>query len=51
MSDPFASAAARLRAAAEVIAAARYEQAQLAARDPAAAWRRASLVWPRFTKG
>ena len=55
MSDPFASAAAKLRTAAQAIAFARQEQVQLAARDPASAWRRASLIWPRFaakfTKG
>ena len=50
MSDPFASAAAKLRAAAQIVAAARQDQAQLAAQDPAAAWRRASLIWPRFAK-
>ena len=50
MSDPFVTAAAKLRAAAQAIAAARYEQSQLAARNPAAAWRRASLIWPNFAK-
>ena len=50
MSDPFASAAAKLRAAAQIVAAARQDQALIAARDPAAAWRQANLIWPNFAK-
>lgn len=53
--DPFARAAARLMAAAVAIAEARAEQFRLASRDPAAVWRKASLLWPNFgnhfTKG
>jgi len=51
MSTSFAEVAARLTALAETIAAARASELTLERRDPAARWRRASLLWPRFTKG
>ena len=51
MSTSFAEVAARLTALAETIAAERASELTLERRDPAARWRRASLLWPRFTKG
>lgn len=51
MSTGFAAAALRLTAFAEAIAQARVEELRLERRDPAARWRKASLLWPQFTKG
>ena len=51
MTSPFAQVEARLLAQAERLAAARTEERKLARTDPAARWRRASLLWPRFTQG
>lgn len=51
MSGSFAEVATRLLAQAETLAAARLEELKLARADPAARWRKASLLWPRFTQG
>ena len=51
MSGSFAELAAQLLAQAEVLAAAKAEELKLARTDPAARWRTASLLWPRFTQG
>ena len=51
MSGSFAEAAARLLAQAEIIAAARIAEVKLTTTDPAAGWRKARLLWPRFTQG
>ena len=51
MSGSFAEVAARLLAQAETLAAAHLEELKLARTDPAARWRKASLLWPRFTQG
>lgn len=51
MSASFSAAALRLTAFAEMIAQARIEELRLERRDPAARWRKASLLWPQFTKG
>ena len=48
MTDRFAKTAARLMAAARAIAVARVEELHA---KPATRWRRAELVWPRFTRG
>ena len=49
MTAQFAQLAAQLLAQAEILAAARAEELRLARTDPAARWRQASLLWPRFT--
>lgn len=51
MSGSFAEVAARLLAQAEAMAAAKAEELKLARTDPAARWRKAELLWPRFTQG
>lgn len=51
MTSLFAEFAARLQTQAELIGAARAQERQLARTDPAARWRRAKLLWPRFTQG
>lgn len=51
MTDRFAALSAQLLASAETIAAARIAELQLAHTDPAARWRNARLLWPRFTQG
>ena len=51
MTDRFAALAALLLASAEAIAAAKIAERQLARTDPAARWRKAALLWPRFTQG
>ncbi len=51
MSASFSAAAARLTALAEIVAQARIAELKLRRRDPAASWRQAALLWPRFTKG
>lgn len=51
MSNPFAQVAAQLLAQAEVLSAARAEDLKLARTDPAARWRKANLLWPRFSQG
>ncbi|MCC6926117.1 hypothetical protein [Novosphingobium sp.] len=51
MSGSFESFAQRLLAAAQGAATARTEQLRLARTDPAQRWRKASLLWPNFTKG
>ena len=51
MTGPFDRLAVQLVARAQTIAAARIEDLQLARTDPAARWRKASLLWPSFTKG
>ena len=50
MTDMFADTAARLQAQAELIGAARVQERRLARTDPAARWRQAHLLWPRFTQ-
>ena len=42
---------ARIGQAADRLARAEAERRRLATRTPARAWRKASLVWPLFTKG
>ena len=42
---------ARIGRAADQLARAEAGRRQLATRTPALAWRKASLVWPLFTKG
>lgn len=44
-----AALASRLISRARLLAGARGKEAALAARDPAARWRKARLVWPLFT--
>jgi len=51
MSASFSAATLRLTALAETIAQARIAELKLERRDPAARWRKASLLWPQFTKG
>ena len=51
MTSLFAEFAARLQTQAELIGAARAQERQLARTDPAARWRGAKLLWPRFTQG
>ena len=51
MTTQFADLAAQLVAQAKIIAAARADELRLTRTDPAARWRQASLLWPRFTKG
>ena len=51
MTSQFAQLAAQLMAQAQAIAAARIEELRLARTDPAARWRKASLLWPRFAQG
>ena len=51
VTDRFAALAERLLASAEAIAAAKITELQLARTDPAARWRKAALLWPRFTQG
>jgi len=51
MSASFTAAALRLTAFAETIAQARIEELRLERRNPAARWRKASVLWPQFTKG
>ena len=51
MTGQFAELAAWLLSQAEALAAARAEELRLARTDPAARWRQASLLWPRFTEG
>lgn len=48
MTDRFDAVGARLIAAAQAIAAAHIAQQRLQRTDPAARWRKASLLWPRF---
>ena len=48
MTSQFAELAAQLLAQAEILAAARAEELRLTRTDPAARWRQASLLWPRF---
>ena len=48
MTERFEVVAARLIAAAQTIAAARIKEQRLQRTDPAARWRKASLLWPRF---
>lgn len=48
MSDRFDALGARLIAAAQAVAAAHIEERRLLRTDPAARWRKASLLWPRF---
>ena len=49
MTSQFAQVAAQLLAQAEILAAARAEELRLIRTDPAARWRQAGLLWPRFT--
>jgi hypothetical protein len=49
MTSPFVQLAAWLQMQAEALAAAHAEDLQLARTDPGARWRKASLLWPRFT--
>lgn len=51
MTSQFAGLAGWLQAQAETLAAARAEELRLVRSNPAARWRQASLLWPRFTKG
>lgn len=51
MTDRFAALAASLIAQAEALAAARLAELRLLRTDPAARWRQAKLLWPRFTQG
>jgi hypothetical protein len=51
MNASFAAVALRLTDFAQAIARARIEELRLERRDPAARWRKASLLWPLFTKG
>ena len=51
MTSQFTQLAARLLAQAQTIAAARIEELRLARTDPAARWRKASVLWPSFTQG
>lgn len=51
MTGLFAGFAARLQAQAELIGSAHAEESRLARTDPAARWRQAKLLWPRFTQG
>ena len=48
MTTSFADFAALLQAQAELIGAARAQERNLARTDPAARWRQANLLWPRF---
>ena len=48
MTDRFAVMGAHLIAAAKAIAAAHIEERRLQRSDPAARWRKASLLWPGF---
>ena len=48
MTDRFDALGARLIAAAQAIAAAHIAQQRLLRTDPAARWRKASLLWPGF---
>ncbi len=51
MTTQFTQLAVQLLAQAGAIAAARIEELRSARTDPAARWRKASLLWPRFTQG
>ena len=51
MTNSFDQLAGQLVARAQAIATARTEELRLARTDPAARWRQAALLWPRFTEG
>ena len=51
MTGAFDRLAVQLLARAQTIVAARIEELRLARTNPAARWRKASLLWPSFTKG